>query len=90
MTRLDQARGPAREFFKLMSGDAAPEWRTCYSTDRTDAPTGLAPVCTEEGHDEDDGSVYTWCPEPVVECESYKLAEYLVALLNAGREGGAR
>ncbi|WP_432159472.1 hypothetical protein [Streptomyces sp. NRRL F-5630] len=89
MTGLDNARRAAREFLKLMCGDAAPEWRTCYLDGPAAEPTGLAPVCPDESHEATDGNAYACCPEPVVECESYKVAEYLVALLNADREGGA-
>ncbi|MFI7010021.1 hypothetical protein [Streptomyces sp. NPDC050145] len=89
MTRLDDARTAAREYLKLMIGDAWPEWRTCYSTDGTEMPSGIAPVCPDEGHEEDDGTVYNCCPEPVLEVETYPLAEYLVALLNSDRPGGA-
>lgn len=89
MTRLEDTRCAVREFLKLMCGDAAPEWRTCYPDGSTAEPTGLAPVCPDEDHEATDGGVYTCCSEPVVECESNKLAEYLVALLNADRPGGA-
>ena len=85
MNAMDKTRAAAREFLDLVTGTPAPEWRTCFSTAGTDEPTGLAPVCDDEGHDPDDGSVYECCPNPVVECDSYPLAAYLVELLNADR-----
>lgn len=79
------ARTAAREFLKAMGGDAAPEWRTAFTTDGTDEPTGIIPVCTDEGHDPDDGSVYSCCPAPAIECEFPTIAAYLAELLNADR-----
>lgn len=79
------ARKNARAFLRAMVGDAAPEWRTAFTTDGTDEPTGIAPVCPDEDHDPDDGSVYSCCPEPVIECDSYPIAAYLAELLNADR-----
>ncbi|WP_393057664.1 hypothetical protein [Streptomyces sp. LN549] len=79
-------RDAAREFLKLMCGDAAPEWRPVFSTDGTDEPTGIAPVCTDPDHGPDDeAEAYACCPDPVIECESHKIAAYLVELLNADR-----
>ncbi|MFJ7067540.1 hypothetical protein [Streptomyces sp. NPDC101115] len=85
MSAMDKTRAAAREFLDLVAGTPAPEWRTCFSTDGTDEPTGFAPVCDVEGHDPDDGNVYSCCPNPVVECDSGPLAAYLVELLNADR-----
>lgn len=80
------ARGTAREFLKAMGGDAAPEWRLVFSTDGTDEPTGIAPVCTDPDHYEDDAAeAYDCCPDPVIECDHHQIAAYLVALLNADR-----
>ncbi|MFE6225430.1 hypothetical protein [Streptomyces sp. NPDC057854] len=85
MSILDVYRGPARDLLTTLAGSAAPEWRVCFSEDGTDEPTGVAPVCTDEGHDPDDGSVYACCPEPVIECHSMTFADYLAALLNSDR-----
>ncbi|MGO4630549.1 hypothetical protein AB4225_06330 [Streptomyces sp. 2RAF24] len=88
MNALNRARHQAREFFGDVAGNPAPEWRTCFSTDGTEEPTGIAPVCPDEDHEEADGSVYVCCPNPVVECDSGPLAAYLVELLNADHSGG--
>ena len=79
------ARDAARKALLTTTGVAAPEWRTCFSTDGSDEPTGIAPVCTDENHEPEDVSVYPCCPEPVIECGSYSIAAYLVELLNADR-----
>ncbi|ALF00178.1 conserved hypothetical protein [Streptomyces sp. SPB78] len=89
MTRLDDTRRAAHESLKLMCGDAWPEWRAAYTTDGTDGPTGIAPVCPDPEHERGDGDLWACCPEPAVEAESNALAGYLVALLNADRPGGA-
>jgi hypothetical protein len=83
--RARQAVAAALPAWTGAIGPHLPEWRTCFSTDGTDRPTGIVPVCGDEGHDPDDGSVYDCCPGPVVEAESPELAEYLVTLLNADR-----
>ncbi|MFF4369678.1 hypothetical protein [Streptomyces sp. NPDC001594] len=86
MSTLDSARAAARAWLACpTSGGPNPVWRTCFSTDGTDCPTGIAPVCPDEDHDPDDGSVYTCCADPVIEVGSAALADYLVALLNADR-----
>ncbi|MER8233527.1 hypothetical protein [Streptomyces sp. NPDC094049] len=85
MSLLDVYRSPARSFLKALSYDAAPEWRVCFSEDGTPEPTGIAPICPDEGHDPDDVSVYDCCPEPVIECHHMVVADYLAALLNADR-----
>lgn len=86
MSAIDKARTQAREFLQLVTGIPVPEWRVCHSTDGTDEPTGIAPVCPDEDHDQDDSSVYDGCcPNPVVEVESGPFAAYLVELLNADR-----
>ncbi|AAR29695.1 hypothetical protein VWBp05 [Streptomyces phage VWB] len=85
MSAIDKARKQARELLDLVTGTPTPEWRVCFSEDGTEEPTGIAPVCLDEGHDPDDGSVYDCCPSPVVECDSDPLAAYLVELLNADR-----
>ncbi|MFF3622369.1 hypothetical protein [Streptomyces sp. NPDC002467] len=51
-------------------------------------PDGIAPACTDEGHEDTDGSVYGCCPEPVIEVADPHVAEYLAALLNADRGVG--
>lgn len=85
---LARHRRAAGEVLLRKSDEALPEWRTAYTTDGTDGPTGIIPVCRDTGHDPDDGSVYVCCPEPAIEVESPELADYLVALLNADRDGG--
>lgn len=79
------ARDAARTVLLALSGTARPEWRTAFSTDGTEEPTGIAPVCSDEDHDLDDGSVYDCCAEPVIECGSYAVAAYLAELVNADR-----
>ncbi|MFD0358408.1 hypothetical protein ACFVHW_32450 [Streptomyces sp. NPDC127110] len=81
MSALNRLRAAARSDMKRW-GNPDLAWRACFSTDGTDGPTGVAPVCRDEGHDPDDGSVYVCCPGPVIEVESAPLAEYLAALLN--------
>ncbi|WP_327162059.1 hypothetical protein [Streptomyces zaomyceticus] len=85
MSAIGKTRAEAREFLDLVTGTPAPEWRVCFSEDGTEEPTGIAPVCLDEGHDPDDGSVYDCCPSPVIECDSDPFAAYLVELLNADR-----
>lgn len=88
MSTLDKIRAAASVALPAFTGAIAPhlpEWRVCFSTDGSDSPTGIAPVCEDEDHDPDDGSVYDCCPDPVIEVESAELADYLVALLNADR-----
>lgn len=88
MSALDKARKAARiEVEGLYGNEPNTEWRSCFSTDGTSGPTGVAPVCLDDGHDPDDGSVYDCCPEPIIETGSMPVAEYLAALLNADREG---
>lgn len=85
MNALNKARTAARDELHAMNADPAPKWRTCFSAEGTDEPTGIAPVCGAEGHDPDDGSAYDCCPEPVIEIHSAPMAAYLAALLNADR-----
>lgn len=90
MNALDRARTAASNALPAWTGAIGPhlpKWRACFSTDGSDEPTGIAPVCEDEGHDPDDGSVYDCCPAPVVEAECTELALYLVELLNADRGG---
>jgi hypothetical protein len=82
---LDAYRLPARELLATLTGTSTPEWRVCFSTDGSDQPTGIGPICTDDDHDPDDGSVYSCCPDPVIECDSMVMADYLAALLNADR-----
>ncbi|MBT2449440.1 hypothetical protein J7F03_20580 [Streptomyces sp. ISL-43] len=90
MSDLDQARTAVRLLMPALAGGGpAPVWRTCFSTDDTDSPTGIAPECFDEGHDPEDGSVYTCYPEPVIETGFPQFAEYLAALLNADRGSAA-
>ncbi|MFF2189293.1 hypothetical protein [Streptomyces sp. NPDC058155] len=85
MSALPAGRRAARDLLDTLGTDRRTEWRTCFSTDGSEAPTGLAPVCPDEDHEEDDGSVYACCAEPVIECGSSPVAAYLAALLNADR-----
>ena len=87
---LTRPRAAARSVLTGRTDGDLPEWRTCYSTDGSDEPTGIAPVCLDEEHEENDGGVYACCADPVVEVESYAVASYMVALLNADRRGGDR
>lgn len=81
------AREAARTILRAATtGNALPEWRPVFSTDGTDGPTGIAPVCTDPEHYEDDAAeAYICCPEPVIECGSPMIADYLTELLNADR-----
>lgn len=90
MSYLDDVRSAARSFLLREADDARPEWRGVFSTNGTEGPTGIAPVCPDPEHESGDGDLYTCCPELAIEVESAEFAEYLVALLNADREGGAR
>jgi hypothetical protein len=85
MNALPHVRTTARDLLQTLTGDAAPQWRMAFSTDGSDEPTGIAPVCPDENHERADGSVYSCCPEPVIECHSYVMAAYLEQLLNADR-----
>ncbi|MFG2458113.1 hypothetical protein ACGFWE_13730 [Streptomyces sp. NPDC048523] len=84
MRTLDAARAAAAAQFD----DGLPKWRTAYTTNGSDAPTGIVPVCHDPDHEADDGSVYSCCPDPAIEVESPELADYLVALLNTDTPGG--
>ncbi|WP_329163959.1 hypothetical protein OHB49_29025 [Streptomyces sp. NBC_01717] len=80
-----KTRDTARAFLLAATGEARPEWRTAFTTDGTAEPTGIAPVCPDEDHDPDDGSVYPCCPNPAIECLSPEIAAHLAELLNADR-----
>ncbi|WP_282698056.1 hypothetical protein [Streptomyces sp. CC208A] len=84
MSLLDVYRGPARELLTVLAGTSTPEWRVC-SEEAAEELSSIAPVCTDEEHDPDDAWVYPCCPEPVIECHSSAMADYLTALLNADR-----
>ncbi|WP_199800655.1 hypothetical protein [Streptomyces marianii] len=86
MSDLTTTRTFARELLQTLNGEPQPEWRACFSTDGSEEPTGIAPVCPDEDHERADGSVYGCCPLPVIECDSYPMAAYLAALLNADRQ----
>ncbi|MFF5977150.1 hypothetical protein ACFY7C_37260 [Streptomyces sp. NPDC012769] len=85
MTRLDTYRLTARELLTTLTGTDTPEWRVCVSFEDGNDPTGVGPVCTDEGHDTDDAAVYDCCPDPIIECESETMANYVAALLNRDR-----
>ncbi|MER7047763.1 hypothetical protein [Streptomyces jumonjinensis] len=88
MSALDRARDAAARALPAWTGATPPhlpEWRTCYIANAADAPDGIVPVCGDEHHDPDDGSVYDCCPAPAVEVECPELAVYLVELLNTDR-----
>jgi hypothetical protein len=80
-----KTRDAARAFLLNATGIRRPGWRTAFTTDGTDEPTGIAPVCPDEDHDPFDGSVYSCCVEPAIECGAPAIAAYLVELLNADR-----
>ncbi|KAA6221761.1 hypothetical protein CP973_07095 [Streptomyces albofaciens JCM 4342] len=88
MSDLNAVRRAARKALLAETGTEAPKWRQVH-TDVCEEPDAIGPVCTDEGHDADDPSAYGCCPEPVIEVESPAIGAYLVALLNADREGGA-
>ncbi|MEE4489372.1 hypothetical protein [Streptomyces sp. BE230] len=83
---LTEARAATRTLLMTSTGAERPEWRAVFSTDGTDEPTGIAPVCTDPEHlADDEAEAYDCCPDPVIECESPVIATYLVELLNADR-----
>ncbi|AZM91472.1 hypothetical protein [Streptomyces sp. W1SF4] len=80
MNALDRARAAV--------ADSLPaRWRVVW-LDNSEEPTGIAPVCPDEEHEEADGSVYDCCPDPAIDTEDVDLAAYLVALINADLGGG--
>lgn len=99
---LAQARKAAREFLAEQTGERRPMWRAVRTFH--DAVTGVAPVCTSERSDalhathdyrlgeplRDEQGVYACCPLPIIETDSAPMAAYLVELLNADGEDGAR
>ncbi|MFB7278104.1 hypothetical protein ACFCZV_13430 [Streptomyces hydrogenans] len=85
MSLLDVYRKDARDLLAVIASSAAPEWRVCFTEDGSEEPTGIAPVCADDEHDPDDGSVYNCCPAPAIECFSSTFADYLAALLNSDR-----
>lgn len=87
MSLLDTYRLAARKQLLTLTGTATPEWRVCFSAEDGTDPSGVAPVCTDEGHNpDDDYDVYDCCPDPVIECESQVMADYVAALLNRDRD----
>lgn len=89
MTALDDARRTAGELLLRTTGSERPEWRATF-LGIAEEPNAIGPVCTDEDHvDSEDPSAFGCCPEPLVEVDP-PLVDYLVALLNADREGGAR
>jgi hypothetical protein len=88
MSALPNARRGVAEFLRGQTGSERPEWRAVFTTDGTDGPTGIAPVCTDPDHEPGDGDLYSCCPSMAIEVEWHVLAEYLVALLNADRGAG--
>ncbi|MBL1107388.1 hypothetical protein JK361_22740 [Streptomyces sp. 5-8] len=90
MSGLADARRAATALLLQTTGAALPEWRPAFDGDAvTAAPDAIAPVCTDEGHERTDGSVYSCCPDPVISVDPL-LVDYLVALLNADRDAQAR
>lgn len=83
MIDLDTARAAARERLHSITGDDRPiVWRVVFTDG--EPPTGVAPLCHDEDHHEDDdAAAFDCCPGPVIETWSAPLALYLVALLNA-------
>lgn len=87
MSNLDNARRAAAEFLRQTTGEDRPEWRPAF--DESNAmPDAIAPVCPDEYHERTDGGVYDCCSELVIRVDP-PLVDYLVALLNADRNGGA-
>lgn len=97
---LAPARAAARELLLDEAGEHRPAWRVIITD--SESPTGVAPVCTAAGDDDehklvalgcgpfrDEEGVYDCCPTPQFETYSTILAPYLVELLNADTEGGA-
>ena len=84
MSLLDVYRKDARDLFATLAGTSTPEWRVC-SEEAAEELTRIAPVCTDEEHDPANAWVYPCCPEPVIECHSSAMADYLAALLNSDR-----
>lgn len=83
---IEDSRAKVREYLKLSVGDSTPEFRVVFSTNGSDGPTGIASVCTDPDHFEDDkAEMYPCCPGMDIECHSTAVAEYLVALINADR-----
>ena len=92
---LAKAREAAAALFEVEAGERRPMWRVIYTD--SESPTGVAPVCTAEGVDDehhviadhpsgpmrDEDGVYDCCPTPQIETYSPILAAYLVELLNA-------
>ncbi|MEU9198885.1 hypothetical protein [Streptomyces sp. NPDC048332] len=86
LTPLTEARAATRTLLMTSTGVERPEWRPVFSTDGTDGPTGIAPVCTDPEHYEDDAAeAYSCCPNPIIKCGSPVISTYLVELLNADR-----
>lgn len=89
MSALDNARRAASELLRQTTGVDLPEWRPTFDG-YADEPNAIAPVCTDQGHiDSEDPSFFDCCPEPIIPVDP-PLVDYLVALLNADREGGVR
>lgn len=97
---LARARAAARELLLDEAGEQRPIWRVIYTD--SESATGVAPVCTASGDDDehklvalgrgpfrDEEGVYDCCPTPQFETYSTILAPYLVELLNADAEDGA-
>ncbi|MFI9600371.1 hypothetical protein ACIHCX_10900 [Streptomyces sp. NPDC052043] len=97
-TTLQRAREAVAALFEAETGERRPAWRVIYTD--SESPTGVAPICTAEGVDDehhviddhpsgprrDDEGVYDCCPWPQFETDSPVVAAYLVELLNAEPE----
>lgn len=82
---LAETRKAAGELL-LETGSSAPEWRQAFiELPGGDEPDAIAPICTDEYHDPEDPTVYTCCPEPVIEVADPTIGAYLAALLNTDR-----
>ncbi|WP_138908162.1 hypothetical protein [Streptomyces chryseus] len=94
MSTLDDARRAAREVLLADTGERRPMWRQCFTEhDGSEHPNAIAPVCSDDNHDDNDPnvypcSVYPCCPDTVIEVESHVIGAYLVELLNADAEDG--
>ncbi|MCX4615747.1 hypothetical protein [Streptomyces mirabilis] len=91
---LAKAREAAAAMFEAEAGERRPVWRVIVTD--SESATGVAPVCTASGDDDehelvalgrgpfrDEEGVYDCCPTPQFETYSTILAAYLVELLNA-------
>ena len=86
---LIESREAAAAVLESDTGERRPMWRQCFTElDGAEHPNAIAPVCLDDEHDPEDPTVYSCCPDTVIEVESHVLGAYLVELLNADAEVG--